>query len=82
MALGRSRPVLRLLLGCLGISLGNRCFPVFFVLSIAVLVPVLVLDFFHRLGSNVIFEAPESVGSRDIYRMGLGGVFRVRVPFH
>jgi hypothetical protein len=36
---------------------------------------VLVLDFFHRLGSNVIFEVPESVGSRDIYRMGLGSAF-------
>jgi len=67
-------------LGCFGISLGNRRFPAFFVLSIAVL--VLVLDFLHRLGSNTIFEARESVGSRDIYRMGLGGVFRVRVPFH
>ena len=44
--------------------------------------PVFVLDWLHRLGSNTIFEAPEIIGSRDIYRRGLGGVFRVRVPFH
>jgi hypothetical protein len=60
-------------LGCFGISLGNRRFPAFFVLSIAVL--VLVLDFLHRLGSNVIFEAIESIGSRDIYLRGLGSAF-------
>jgi hypothetical protein len=51
-----------------------------FVLSIAVL--VLVLDCLHLLGSNTIFEAPESVGIQDIDRGRLGGAFRVRVPFH
>ena len=70
-------------LGCFGISLGNRWFPPFFVLSPPRrTVLVLVLDFLHRLGSNTILEAIESVGSRDIYLRGLGGVFRVRVPFH
>jgi hypothetical protein len=54
----------------------------FFVLSIAVLVLVLVLDCLQRLGSNTIFEAPESVGIQDIDRGRLGGAFRVRVPFH
>jgi len=53
-----------------------------FVLSIAVLVLLLVLDCLHRLTSNTIFEAPESVGIQDIVRRGLGGAFRVRVPFH
>ena len=53
-----------------------------FVLSIAVLVLLLVLDCLHLLASNAIFEAPESVGIQDIDRQGLGGAFRVRVPFH
>jgi hypothetical protein len=47
-----------------------------------VLVLLLVLDCLHLLGSNTIFEAPESVGIHDIVRRGLGGAFRVRVPFH
>ena len=47
-----------------------------------VLVLVLVLDCLHRLASNAIFKAPESVSIQDIVRRGLGGAFRVRVPFH
>jgi hypothetical protein len=50
--------------------IGQSLVSCFFVLSIA----VLVLDLLHRLGSNTIFEAPESIGSRDDYRRGLGGV--------
>jgi len=41
-----------------------------------------VLDGLHRLGSNANCKAIESVSSQDIDRIGLGGAFRVRVPFH
>jgi hypothetical protein len=80
-SLGSFTTGLKAVVGLFWDFIGQSLVSCFFVLS-----PprrtVLVLDFFHRLGSNTIFEAIESIGSRDIYRMGLGGVFRVRVPFH
>lgn len=45
--------------------MGNRWFPAFFVLSPPRrTVLLLLLEFLHRLGSNTVFEAIESMSRR------------------